>query len=51
MLNPFSIIISKLLGKKEEEIPEAKVCQELNIKMVDALGEKIRSSSEYTGLK
>ena len=37
--------------RKEEEIPEAKVCQELNIKMVDGLGEKIRSSSEYTGLK
>ena len=25
MLNPFSIIISKLLGKKEEEIPELNI--------------------------
>ena len=28
------------------EVPESKVCKELNIKMVDGLGEKIRSSSE-----
>ena len=26
------------------EVPESKVCQELDIKMVDGLGEKIRSS-------
>ena len=31
---------------KEEEIPEAKICRELNIEMRDGLGEKIRSSSE-----
>ena len=29
---------------------EFKVCQELEIPMVDGLGDKIRSSSEYTGL-
>ena len=32
--------------RKEEEIPEANICRELNIEMVDGLGEKIRSSSE-----
>jgi D-beta-D-heptose 7-phosphate kinase/D-beta-D-heptose 1-phosphate adenosyltransferase len=37
--------------RTEEEIPEAKVCKELKIEMVDGLGQKIRSSSEYTGLK
>jgi len=29
-----------------EEIPEAKVAKKYNIKMIDGLGEKIRSSSE-----
>lgn len=33
------------------EIPEAKVCDELGIALVDGLGTKIRSSSDYTGLK
>ena len=33
------------------EIPEAKVCQEENIKIVDRLGNKIQSSSNLTGLK
>ena len=33
--------------RKEEEIPEAEVCRELGIEMVDGLGEKIRSSSGY----
>ena len=33
--------------RKQEEIPEAGVCEELGIEMVDGLGEKIRSSSEY----
>lgn len=33
------------------EIPEAKVCDELGINLVDGLGTKIRSSSDYTGLK
>jgi len=37
--------------RKEEEIPEAKICRELNIKMSDGLGLKIRSSSDYTNLK
>jgi len=33
--------------RKQEEIPEAEVCGELDIEMVDGLGDKIRSSSEY----
>ena len=32
------------------EIPETKTCADLGIAMVDGLGEKIRSSSEMTGL-
>lgn len=34
-----------------EEIPEAEVCMNFNIKMIDGLGDKIRSSSELTGIK
>ena len=34
-----------------DEIPEAEVCKNFNIKMIDGLGEKIRSSSELTGIK
>ena len=33
------------------EIPESKICDRLGIEMVDGLGEKIRSSSDLTGLK
>ena len=33
------------------EIPESKVCKELGIQIVDGLGEKIRSSSDLTGIK
>ena len=33
------------------EIPETKVMEKYNIKMVDGLGDKIRSSSDLTGLK
>ena len=40
------IIFANGGDRKEEEIPEAKVCKELKIKMVDGLGEKIRSSSK-----
>ena len=32
------------------EVPESETCHKLGIKMVDGLGEKIRSSSELTGL-
>tara|TARA_Y100000004_G_C8918450_1_gene414252 strand:+ start:626 stop:1099 length:474 start_codon:yes stop_codon:yes gene_type:complete len=33
------------------EIPESKVCEDFDIELVDGLGKKIRSSSDYTGLK
>ena len=32
------------------EVPEIPVCKKFNIKMVDGLGDKIRSSSSLTGL-
>jgi len=34
-----------------DTIPEAPLCQELGIKLVDGLGEKIQSSSWLTGIK
>jgi D-beta-D-heptose 7-phosphate kinase/D-beta-D-heptose 1-phosphate adenosyltransferase len=34
-----------------EEIPETAVMKKYSIEMVDGLGEKIRSSSEITGIK
>ena len=33
------------------EVPESSVCKKYNIQMIDGLGDKIRSSSELTGLK
>ena len=33
------------------EVPETPICKKYNIKMVDGLGDKIRSSSSLTGLK
>ena len=32
------------------EVPEVEICEKLGIQMVDGLGKKIRSSSEFTGL-
>tara|TARA_R110002050_G_scaffold6130_5_gene25964 strand:- start:392 stop:868 length:477 start_codon:yes stop_codon:yes gene_type:complete len=32
--------------RSDAEVPESKICNELNITMMDGLGEKIRSSSE-----
>ena len=37
--------------RKNNEIPESEVCEKLNIEIVDGLGEKIRSSSDFTGIK
>tara|TARA_B100001175_G_scaffold202242_1_gene171727 strand:+ start:1700 stop:2104 length:405 start_codon:yes stop_codon:yes gene_type:complete len=37
--------------RKNKEIPESKICNNLGIKIIDGLGKKIRSSSNYTGLK
>ena len=33
------------------EVPESLICDKYNIKMIDGLGDKIRSSSSLTGLK
>ena len=37
--------------RKNYEIPESRVCKENNIEIIDGLGDKIRSSSDLTGLK
>ena len=44
-------IFAKGGDRFSSEIPEAKVCNRLNIKIVDSLGHKIRSSSKFTGIK
>jgi cytidyltransferase-like protein len=33
------------------EVPESAICKKYNIQMTDGLGDKIRSSSDLTGLK
>ena len=37
--------------RTNDEAPEIKLCKELNIRVVDNLGKKIRSSSDLTGIK
>ena len=37
--------------RTNDEAPEVKLCKELNIRVVDNLGKKIRSSSDLTGIK
>ena len=37
--------------RKNYEIPESAICKRYNIQIIDGLGEKIRSSSDLTGLK
>ena len=37
--------------RKNYEIPESVICNKYNIEVIDGLGEKIRSSSDLTGLK
>ena len=44
-------IFAKGGDRKINEIPESKICEDLGIKIVDGLGEKIRSSSDLTGIK
>ena len=44
-------IFAKGGDRTSGEIPEAKVCKELNIEIIDGLGAKIRSSSSLTGIK
>ena len=44
------LIFAKGGDRNFGEVPEVDVCKKLGIEMVDNLGEKIRSSSELTGL-
>jgi glycerol-3-phosphate cytidylyltransferase-like family protein len=44
------LIFTKGGDKFRDDIPEAKVCEELGIKIVDGLGEKVQFSSKLTGL-
>jgi D-beta-D-heptose 7-phosphate kinase/D-beta-D-heptose 1-phosphate adenosyltransferase len=44
-------IFAKGGDRFSNEIPEAKICKELNIKIIDGLGEKIQSSSNLTKIK
>ena len=44
-------IIANGGNRSLSEIPETAVMKKFNIKMVDGLGEKIRSSSAITGIK
>ena len=44
-------IFAKGGDRTNNEIPESKTCKEFNIKIIDGLGQKIRSSSKLTGLK
>ena len=37
--------------RKNYEIPETKICKEHGIEIIDGLGDKIRSSSDLTGIK
>ena len=37
--------------RKNYEIPESTICKKYNIQIIDGLGDKIRSSSDLTGLK
>lgn len=37
--------------RKNYEIPESMICKKYNIQIIDGLGDKIRSSSDFTGLK
>ena len=39
------------VDRKNYEIPESSTCSKYNIEIIDGLGDKIRSSSDLTGLK
>lgn len=43
-------IFAKGGDRNQDEIPEAETCKKYNIKVIDGLGEKIRSSSNFTGI-
>jgi D-beta-D-heptose 7-phosphate kinase/D-beta-D-heptose 1-phosphate adenosyltransferase len=42
----YDIVFANGGDRRKKEIPESKTCKNLNIKMIDGLGDKIRSSSE-----
>ena len=44
-------IFAKGGDRFSDEIPEAKICRELGIRIIDNLGKKLQSSSNLTGLK
>ena len=44
-------IFAKGGDRMSDEIPESKTCHTLGIQIIDGLGDKIRSSSDLTGLK
>ena len=44
-------IFAKGGDRMSDEIPELEICKKLGIKIIDGLGEKIRSSSNLTGIK
>ena len=44
-------IFAKGGDRTGDEIPEASICRELGIRVVDGLGKKIRSSSSLTGIR
>jgi len=43
-------IFAKGGDRLKSEIPESKICKELGIQIIDRLGSKIRSSSNFTGI-
>ncbi len=45
------IIFTKGGDRFSYEIPEARICKELGIEIIDNLGKKIQSSSNLTGLR
>ena len=47
----YNIIFANGGDRHSGEIPESKVCKKCDIQMIDGLGDKIRSSSDLTGLK
>lgn len=47
MFTDAEFIFAKGGDRHKGEIPESAICEKLNVKIVDGLGEKIRSSSEY----
>ncbi|MFZ1970660.1 MAG: adenylyltransferase/cytidyltransferase family protein [Candidatus Nanoarchaeia archaeon] len=47
----YEVVFAKGGDRFSYEIPEAKICMDHGIKIIDSLGKKIQSSSDLTGLK